>query len=297
MVCLGCCTKVPQDTKSNYDDSISGQNQTHSPLILDDNMTTKTQATPMILKLAKGAIAFIRGHVTSTGEEAEPRCVKDRKFQTGTDIRTAEIRKDTEALNRVTVLDVIALLKARGVEGFEPTVLSAALQQMDAAVTARQEGTNKRTPSVTESVVIDTDGRDIIRAIQNQRSKTWNLQICNAAQLWSNFAGMTDDEIAEFKMWHSEEDEHRFNKNVTRAFKQHDRWLAEEGDKTQSLRDVIALINKVIPRKPSTARHFTLISSKGEITCTEIAIGGHRFSNPIDIVAAHRPDLLPLFGQ
>tara|TARA_R100001129_G_scaffold185268_1_gene172818 strand:+ start:325 stop:1107 length:783 start_codon:yes stop_codon:yes gene_type:complete len=260
-------------------------------------MKNQAKINPFILNISSGVFAFIRKHVTASGDEAEPRCVKDRKFQTGTDIRTAEIRKDTEALNRATVTNIMARFASHGFADIPTDVVSAALQELEQAVIARSEGTNKKpTPSITESIIVDSSGRDLVRAIQNRRSGLWSLQICNVSQSWSNYADMTEDEIAENKLWHREERAHKLNNCADRARKQADKWIAQEV-KTQSLSNVRALINKVIDREPSTARHFTLISQTGEITCDQIAIGGRVFTSMIDIVVAYRPDLLPLFER
>mgnify|MGYP003134217639 FL=1 len=259
-------------------------------------MQNQAQINPFILNISSGVFAFIRKHVTASGDEEEPRCVKDRKFQTGTNIRDNEIRKDIEALNRASVLNIMARFVSHGCGDIPVTAVSAALQELENAPQARKQGTNKRTPSVTESVIVDGKGRDLVRAIQSKRSGLWSLQICNVSQSWSEYSDMTQDEIDTNRLWHHEERMHRLNKCADRARKQANKWIAQDV-KTQSLSDVRALINKVIDREPSTARHFTLISQTGEITCDQIAIGGRVFTSMIDIVAAYRPDLLPLFER
>lgn len=256
-------------------------------------MTTKNPfnlvefaANPFALNLSGGEFAFIRGHV-STADES----VKDRKFHVSSKAAKRQIDLDEQALNAWTAIDMHALIfEVHGVD-LPITVISAAMQTLDDKIEARKSGSGpSRGPSVTYPVVTDKNGRHLIRAVQDQRSGGWSLEICNAEQSW------TGNETKASVIDHKAEAKRKLDKNIDGAIKQSHKWLAQE-TKTQSLSSVCALINKTIPCEKIPMRRFTLIGRNGSINCDSIAIGGQVFTDMFSVVATFRPDLSDLFTQ
>lgn len=239
---------------------------------------------PFITSAAGGHFAFIRGHVSSTDKS-----VKDRKFQGSHKSASKQIDLDEQALNQWTALSVHALIfEVHGIE-LPITVLSAAMQALDAKIQARKAGPSKG-PQVTEPVVVDRNGRTLIRAVQDQKSGKWSLEICNAVQVW------TGNQTKASEIDHSAEAQRKLDKNIDGALAQSIKWL-DQVVKTQSLSQVMALINKTIPCEKIPMRRFTLISRKGEINCDSIAIGGQVFTDMVSMVSTFRPDLTAHFSQ
>ena len=246
---------------------------------------------PFITSAAGGHFAFIRGHVSS--DDKAPLCIKDRKFQGSHESAAKQIGLDETALNEWTAIDVHALLfRAYGID-LPIAAVSAAMQTLDEKVQARKAGPSKG-PKVPEPVVADRNGRTLIRAVQDQKSGKWSLEICNAVQCWTTFVQMTDKQIKAHEKYQAAEAQRKLDNNIDGALTQSGKWLAQEVKK-QSLSQVMALINKTIPCEKIAMRRFTLISRNGAITCDSISIGGHTFTDMYSMVSTFRPDLIPNF--
>ena len=267
-------------------------------------MKTATLTTPAILQTNGGQFASVTGHESAGDQKLNDKGTiskvpaKNRQYRVATQAVKRQIEHDAEALNRVTAPDVFIMIKGKiDDRGIPLTVISSALQQMDHKMQQRLNGTSKGgRPLVSEPVAVAENVKTVIRAVQNQKTGKWSLQLCNVEQYATRITNMTDREIDTYKAEMKRETARLDQGCFDRAMVQAQKWMAQDV-KTQSLSNVCALINKVIPRVRVPIRDFTLIGSNGSTTCEGIAIGKQRFKDPVDIVAAYRPDLLPLFSK
>lgn len=257
--------------------------------------TAQKKSAPAILDTKGGQFAFIRGHVSSKSAKLTERGLlsftvkKDYKFQVSTGAAALQIDLDEQALNAVTSLDVAAILIAKHCGGLPITLISAAMQELQRRIEARREGGDvKRGPKVTATVATDSKGRTLIRAVLDQRSGKWTLEICNAAQLASYSPEITAEQQDELNK-HYQSEAYRL---LQRAYEK-----CKLSPEPLEVKNACALINKVIPAKSAGIRRFTLIGRSGEATCDSISIGGQVFTDMLSVVAAFRPDLLPLFEK
>lgn len=240
--------------------------------------------SPFKLKMSGGQIAFIRGHVSKSDES-----IKDRKFQVSTHAGKRQQVADYHALNDLTAMDIHRLIVQKVGVSFPITAVSAAFNTLSDRVADRINGKTQSGPKVTIPVAVDSDGRTVIQAIQNQKTGEWSLSLGPVEQVWTKTikAGTVD---------HKAEEARKLEKCTAAAVKQSDKWMAQ-ATKTQSLSSLCALINKVIPQPKGTSiRSFTLIGNRA-IKCESVSIGGQVFTDMLSMVVAFRPDLIDLFKQ
>ena len=254
------------------------------------NSKTQTQIKPAILDTKGGQFAFIRGHISGKSSKLRQNGVidfdakKNVKFQVATQAASQQIAYDQQAIDGMTALQVSALLDAKSCGGLPITAISAAMQELENRIAARQNG-KPSGPMTTETIATDKKGRTLIRAVFDQRSEKWSLEICNAAQLATYSPEVTEDQQKQIKDFYRSEDDRLLMASHDRAMK------------NPNTKNVCALINKVIPRQRVEIRRFTLIGRSGEATCDSLSIGGSGFFDMLSIVAAFRPDLLDLFKR
>jgi hypothetical protein len=265
---------------------------------------TAENVSPVTIKTNGGQFAGITAHESKADRKlADAGTIskapkRNRQYRVATQAVKRQIDHDREALNRITAPDVFLMVKGTVDDrGIPLTVISAALQKMDQKLQAREQGTSKGgRPLVSEAVAIAENGKTIIRAVQHQKTGQWSLQLCNVEQCGSRIVNMTNREIDTYNAEMARETARLNQGCFDRALIQAEKWMAQEV-KTQSLSNVCALINKVIPRVRVPIRDFTLIGYDGSAPCEGVSIGRAQVSNPIKIVAAYRPDLLPLFSE
>ena len=264
-------------------------------------MTAQLKNLPVILDTDGGQFASISGHISSGDRKlkASGKISKvpqrDRTYRVGTYGGRRQIDHDREALNRVTAASAVGLIQAKypqhQITDIGITAIAAALQAMDAKIKDRANGTSKGGhPLESEIVAVCQNDRPVLRLAKDQRSGLWRLQLCGVEQTGSKIVNMTTTERAQYDLEMAAESDRLSAGRYTRAVNQSAKWAAGDTDKLNS---VIALLNAVIPKTTIQIRDLNLMGP-GAVTCMGVALAGQRFTNPIDIVAAYRPDLLGL---
>jgi hypothetical protein len=264
----------------------------------------KADFKPTTIKTNGGQFASIRGHISTADQKLRDKGTiskvpaTDRQYRVATKATKRQIDHDLSAIDRATVADLYVMIKGKiDDRGIPVTVLSAALQIIEAKAEARQQSTSKGGRPIESIVVAKAENdRPIIRAVKSQRSGLWSLQLCNVEQVSTSIVNMTDSEIDTLKAERKAERVRLDQACFEGALVQAQKWMAQDV-KTQSLSKVCALINKVMPRVVIPIRDLTLITPQKQCNCEAVAIGGYRFTDMIEIVAVFCPDLLPLFEQ
>jgi len=232
-----------------------------------------------------GQYFYLIGHESKTDQS-----VKTRQLQATTGAIPRTIELDAQRLDAVTALTAAHLLDPYGIGA---TLASEALTVLVDRVKARQSGTSQGGAKVKHIVARGKNGSSIMQIVSVRDS--WALQIVGE-QVKSWFT--LDDKgqpIHTGNVDHAAEQQRKFHKTVQQAQAQASK---RANNPTQSISNVVALLNKVIPRPVGAPEYRSLnLMGPASIKCHSVAMNGERFTDFMSIVAHFRPDLVKLMRQ